>query len=196
MIRGLAGALIVAAVSMTAPMVQADGGAAAATPQDKAKRKEKKPPASAPAKVFTDDDLKKYADERAAKPKGEDGETGQPSADTQVYAASPDASPAAEQDGAGKQVWNDKARGARDKVAEVEARIAALEARIAELRTDRGADGAMDPFRLQTIQVAIQAATAELDAARKDRDAAQAALDALIEDARRQGVPPGWVREP
>jgi hypothetical protein len=175
-------------------VARADDGAAVPKQQEKAKRKEKKP-TPAPAKVFTDDDLKKYAEERAAKAKSEGDDSAQGTADSsQSYASAPE--PDAPAQGDNRQVWADKARQARERVAAIETRMATLEARIAELRNDRGAAGAMDPFRLQTIQGEIQKATEEFEASRKERDQAQAALDAVIEDARREGVPAGWVREP
>jgi predicted nucleic acid-binding Zn-ribbon protein len=54
----------------------------------------------------------------------------------------------------------------------------------------------MDPFRLQTIEAEIAKATAELDEARKELRSAREAQEALREEARRKGVPPGWLDQP
>ena len=192
-----AGAMLAAAPAAVA----ADGGAAAAQPQEKKKKAQKKPaspapvrpsptptPTAAPARTFTDDDLKKYSEERAGAPaEGSSGTVG---------TADEPAGEAADQAHGGRQLWATRAREARENVAEAEAEVVALEQRIADLRNDRGAANAMDPFRLQTIQAEIQKATVALEAARGRVSARRTALDAILEDARRQGVPAGWVREP
>ena len=99
----------------------------------------------------------------------------------------------------GRQHWETRAREARENLAEAQANVAELEQRITDLRTDRGAvsaDNALDPFRLQTLQAEIQKATAQLEAARARARAMRAALEAVLDDARKQSVPAGWVREP
>jgi predicted nucleic acid-binding Zn-ribbon protein len=48
-------------------------------------------------------------------------------------------------------------------------------------------------LRLRAEQQKVQAS---LDAARSELEASRKALENLQEEARRAGVPPGWVREP
>lgn len=173
-----------------------DGPAPAEQPKDKEKQKRagKKPaspaPSPKPARVFTDDDLKRYSEERAAS--GEEASA----ADSAASASAEESTSSGGGDDERRPLWQRRAQEARENVAEAEALVAALEQKITDLRTDRGADNAMDPFRLQTLQAEIQKATAELTAAREQAQSRRAALDALLEDARRQGIPPGWVREP
>jgi hypothetical protein len=192
MTRGLLAGCLSAA--LLAPAAFAADGPAPAAQAEKKKRKERKPasPSPAPPKVFTDDDLKKYSEERAGKA-GEEG--GEQAAGQESSESGSPIRPADEEYG-GRQLWADRARQARDKITEAEERVAGLEARITELRTDRGASNAMDPQRLQTIQAEIQKATEELEATRKELQAAREGLEAVVEEARRQGVPAGWVREP
>jgi hypothetical protein len=196
-------ACVLAAVLLVGPAgsAVADGGAAAdAQAPAKRKRAPKKPasPTASPtpspkaAPAFTDDDLKKYSEERA----GSGGTTS--SAGAESSSGDPGASTASGSDPERDRrvTWETRAREARENVAEAKALVAGLEQKIEALRTDRGAANALDPFRLQTLQAEIQKATAELDAARERVRTMQAALDAVVEDARRQGVPAGWVREP
>jgi hypothetical protein len=179
-----------------APAGSLDGPAPAEQPKDKEtqKRAGKKPaspaPSPKPARVFTDDDLKKYSEERAAS-----GEDASATGSTEPAGAEGSTS-SGDADADRRQQWQRRAREARENVAEAEALVTALEQKITDLRVDRGADNAMDPFRLQTLQAEIQKATAELTAARDQAQSRRAALDAVLEDARRQGIPPGWVREP
>ncbi len=187
----LAGAASAAALDGPAP---AEPPKETEPPKEKQKRAGKKPASPAaspkPARAFTDDDLKKSAEERAAS--GEEGSSSSGAGD----GGAAETSAAEDPDQGRRQLWQTRAREARENLAEAEALVAALEQKITDLRTDRGADNAMDPFRLQTQQAEIQKATAELASARERAQTRRAALEAVIEDARRQGIPPGWVREP
>lgn len=177
-----------------APSVVADGPdpkATAAKDKDKDKDKKAKKPASpAPRKVFTEDDLKKYSDDPEGKPRPKS-----PNAATAAPADDASAVPVEEEYG-GRQVWADRAESARDRIAEAQARISVIEARIAQLRTDRGVEGAMEPFRLQRIEADIRKAMDELEAANKELATARAEQEKLFQDARQRGVPLGWLREP
>jgi hypothetical protein len=196
----LSSAVLLACLWWAAPSVVADGPvpqAAAAKDDDKDKdkdkgkkaKKAKKPASPAPRKVITDEDLKKYSDDPEGKPRPKT--TGADRA-----APADDSAAPVEEEHGGRQVWADRAESARDRIAQAEIRISVLEARIAQLRTDRGADGAMEPFRLQRIEADIRKAMEELEAANKELAAARAEQDKLFEEARRRGVPLGWLREP
>jgi len=52
----------------------------------------------------------------------------------------------------------------------------------------------MDPNREQTRQAEIAKAQAELEAVKAGLETSRQALAALEEDARRKGIPPGWLR--
>lgn len=188
----LSSAVLLASLGWAAPSVVADGPSAqtaAAKAKDKDK-KAKKPASPAPPKVFTEDDLKKYSDDPEGKPRPKS--TG---ADRAAPADDASAVPVEEEHG-GRQVWKDRAESARDRIAEAETRVSVIEARIAQLRTDRGVEGAMEAFRLQRIEADIAKAASELEAANKELADARAEQEKLFEEARRRGVPLGWLREP
>jgi hypothetical protein len=196
LLGGLLSAALLAGLS-PAPAARAEDGPPVAAKDakegDKKKKKEKKPASPAPRRVYTDEDLKDYREGRA-------GQNAQPQSATAPGNETSDApaetaAPAEEEHG-GRQVWADRAMSARERVGNAETRVEQLEARIAALRTDRGAERAMDPFRLQTIEAEIAKATAELDEARKELRSAREAQEALREEARRKGVPPGWLDQP
>jgi hypothetical protein len=148
-----------------------------------------KPAGPARAKAYTDDDLKKYADERAAR-----GESASSSDDTPLVEERPE--PPDAESGESRQVWADRARAQRERIAAAQATLAEIEERIAALRNDREPTRVMEPFRLQAIEGEIRKATEELEAAKKELAEARAALEAVEQDARRRGVPAGWLREP
>jgi hypothetical protein len=52
-----------------------------------------------------------------------------------------------------------------------------------------------DPAQRAVILADRDAATAELERVQQEIVAGNAALAAMLEDARRAGIPPGWVRE-
>lgn len=188
----LSSAVLLASLGWAAPSVVADGPSAqtaAAKAKDKDK-KAKKPASPAPPKVFTEDDLEKYSDDPEGKPRPKS--TG---ADRAAPADDASAVPVEEEHG-GRQVWKDRAESARDRIAEAETRVSVIEARIAQLRTDRGVEGAMEAFRLQRIEADIAKAASELEAANKELADARAEQEKLFEEARRRGVPLGWLREP
>jgi hypothetical protein len=160
----------------------------AAAREDKRK---KKAPASA-GRVYTEEDLRPGSLSADAKPSPAPKATPQP-ATTPAPAPTPDTDDAARE--AQKAVWRGRADQARREIAAAEVEVRGHEARVEELRNDRGTGNAMDPFRLQTLQSDLAAARASLEAARAKVTAARQRLDELEEEARRAGVPPGWLRE-
>ena len=88
-------------------------------------------------------------------------------------------------------------REAREKAIEAaEGQIKAVEQRIGELATDRNpnAGDIMDPDRLKKRDAELRQKADELERAKDALAAARQQLADLDEEARRAGVPPGWVR--
>lgn len=83
-----------------------------------------------------------------------------------------------------KQMWQQRLREARQAVAEARARYETASRDYKRMR--HGHRGRGEP-RAE--------ARAEIEAARKELEAAEQRLEALPEEARRAGVPPGWLRE-
>ena len=90
--------------------------------------------------------------------------------------------------------WRRIAPERRDALARVEARVAELRTKIAGLQNDLGPTNLGDPYREQTLRAQAGEARTELERAEAELVRARAAVDALEDDARREGALPGWVR--
>jgi hypothetical protein len=90
--------------------------------------------------------------------------------------------------------WRGRATALRDAISSAEKSIPEIEDRIAGLRNDRNPTNLMDPNREQTRQAEIAKAQAELEAVKAGLETSRQALAALEEEARRKGIPPGWLR--
>jgi hypothetical protein len=130
-------------------------------------------------KVYTNDDL--TAEHSAAPPPAS-------------AATAPAASPAPTMDPA--QRWRRDAKARRDAITRAEAKVAAIQARLDAMRLDLNPTNVGDPNRLQTLEADKATAQAELDAAKDELAKARQAQEDLEEEARKSGVPPGWLREP
>jgi hypothetical protein len=167
--------------------------AAAQAKDDKKGKKEPKPASPAPRKVFTEEDLKKYSDDPEGKKAKDSAAQAAPAADpAKPEELIPD--PALEH--GGRVLWANRASDARDRIAEAEGNIANLENKITGLRNDMAPGREMEPFRLQGLQAEITKAMEELEGARKELATARTAQEELFREARLQGVPVGWLREP
>jgi hypothetical protein len=91
--------------------------------------------------------------------------------------------------------WRGRAKGLRDAVSSGEKTVMDLEGRIAELRNDRSPTNLMDPNREQTRQAEITKAQAALESAKAALEISRQGLADLEEEARRKGIPPGWLLE-
>jgi hypothetical protein len=89
--------------------------------------------------------------------------------------------------------WRGRATALRDAIIGAEKSIPEIEDRIAGLRNDRNPTNLMDPNREQNRQAAITKAQAELESAKAALEASRQALANLEEEARRKGIPPGWL---
>lgn len=88
--------------------------------------------------------------------------------------------------------WRARMTTAREAVARDRVFAAALDSRIAALTSDIA--GRDDPEQRAQLMVARQQAVEELDRLRKQIDAGVLAIAAIEDEARRAGVPPGWIR--
>ncbi|HEY2940869.1 MAG TPA: hypothetical protein VGN09_00410 [Vicinamibacteria bacterium] len=90
--------------------------------------------------------------------------------------------------------WRGRTTQLREAAAEADSKVKELEARIAALRNDMSPTNVQDPNRLQSRDRELREAMDSLDATRTAAETARKALADLEEEARRAGVPPGWVR--
>jgi chromosome segregation ATPase len=90
--------------------------------------------------------------------------------------------------------WRGRATALRDAITGAEKSIPEIEDRIAGLRNDRNPTNLMDPNREQNRQAEIAKAQADLESVRAGLERSRQALADLEEEARRKGIPSGWLR--
>jgi hypothetical protein len=102
------------------------------------------------------------------------------------FATEPGAAPAASaasDEAAERQRWHQRAVEARQRVSDAEAKLADAEAAVTHMRARRYPRGE-----------AAAAREADVESAKKELADAQKAQADLEDEARRAGVPPGWIR--
>ena len=160
--------------------------------QERARRAKEKEKGEKRAKVFTDSDLPssasgdKPADAGAAPPEAEPSvpPSERPSANE------PDQSPEA--------LWRGRAAQARQGLQAAQQAIASAEADVDRIKQDlnpMSTTFSQDPNVLQRRQGELTQAQARAEMARQGLVSAQKAYEDFLEQARRENVPPGWVRE-
>ena len=148
----------------------------------------------APAKTYTNDDLKQVTPPSgtAAKPGDEQAKPG----DSKPLAAKPEpekvdstkpAEPAKDE-----SYWRGKITAAREEVRRNEAFKEALQTRINALTADFAARD--DPYQRAKVSDDRQKALAELSRVSSEIDKTTKLIADIEEEARRAGVPPGWLR--
>lgn len=100
-----------------------------------------------------------------------------------------DAPPAAAKDQA---YWSNRMKTARDQMARTQIFMDSLQTRINSLTTDFV--NRDDPAQRAKIETDRQQALAELERVKKELTDQQKAITAIEEEARRAGVPAGWLR--
>jgi hypothetical protein len=171
---------------------------------DLAKKEEERRKATAgPSKVYTNEDLKKYP----TPPPTPAPTEGQPAANAGAAPAvpppgdpnAPDASkpadpskPAAQEDKKDEAYWKGLITSARTKLERDESYLEALQSRINALTNDFYSRD--DPAQRAVIETQRNKALNELERLKKDVSDGKANIVKIQEDARKEGVPPGWLR--
>jgi len=94
------------------------------------------------------------------------------------------------------QRWRRDARNARDGIDRAEKNVNLLQAKVTAMLQDMSPSNLGDPNRLQNLERDKAAALADLETAKDELAKARQVLADLEEQARKAGVPPGWLREP
>jgi hypothetical protein len=166
-------------------MVAAVSLATADADKPKKKAKPRPTPTPSPEKVYTNEDLQKSTGRKGGVLIG-------PSP-----AATASATPVDDTETASKErEWRARAAKLREAVKAAETKVASARARLAALEADLSPTNLMDPTRLQTLAAERAKAREDLAAAEAAQADARKAVEDLEEEARRKGVPPGWLREP
>jgi hypothetical protein len=163
--------------------------------QEKKKKKSGKPPAT--VKVYTDDDLKKARESESGAvtvlPENGNLEAAPAASSADDEVVSGEGRPVGGRK-RNEEYWRNRTTQLREAAQEADNKVKELEARIAELRNDMSPTNVQDPNRLQSRDRELREAMDSLDATRSAAETARKALADLEEEARRAGVPPGWVR--
>ena len=168
---------------------QTDLGAAAAK-----ERERRKALAASPSPAFTNDDLasEKQAAKEAAKEGGKPGEKPKPKpqpAPTPLPTATSDDSAQRRAQEAG---WRARAQRARQVVDQTAARVTTLEQQVARVAGETMAS--TDTNQILRLRAQREALENQLKDAREASRIAVEQLANVEEEARRAGVPPGWIR--
>jgi hypothetical protein len=158
-----------------------------------------------PAKVYTNKDLKPVpspsnapaastpdakTDEKAAQEKDDPAKPGEKEKTDKNDKA--DAVPPAKEPVKDQAYWAGRLKAAQEQLARDETYAAAMQSRINALTTDFV--NRDDPAQKRTIEQDRLKAIAEMDRLKQAIANDKKALDSLLEEARRAGVPPGWLR--
>jgi len=169
--------------------------ASAQTLGDIAKKEEtRRKQVKAPSKVYTNDDLRGEGGTATPPPATEASSpnAGQPAAPA-AGAQAKDADKGATEDPKKTEAyWKDRLATARGDLDRAKTFADALQSRINALTTDFAARS--DPAQRAQIGNDRQKALAELDRVKKEIEAHTKAIAGIQEEARKAGVPPGWVR--
>ena len=142
-------------------------------------------------KVITTKDLPESARKPASAPSSTPAE-GAPAATEQKTAAAPAAAKPAESSSKDEKYWRDRLAQAQEALRRNEAFAAALQTRINSLTADFG--GRDDPYQRAKIGEDRQKAIAELGRVKNDIEQSRKQIADIEEEARKAGVPPGWLR--
>jgi len=183
----ISAALVVTCASVAAAQSSAMRPLADVAKAEEARRKE----ASKPAKVLTNSDLKPDISRGIAAPST--ATPGTVSAATPANATPGAPAAAAKPDAAKDQAyWAGRMKDGRDKLQRLQMFADSLQTRINSLTTDF--INRDDPAQRAKLETDRKAALAELERVKKDMTDQTKAIAAIEEEARRAGVPAGWLR--
>jgi hypothetical protein len=171
------------------------------------REEERRKAIASPGRVFTNDNLQAVAPATAAPPSAAPAAASPPAASstgTGAAAGSASSTPtgqgsantaaAGKEDGAkkGEAYWRQRIQQSRDALQRAEIVAAALQSRINALTAD--AVNRDDPAQRSVITADREKALHELERVKKDMQQHAQAVTDTQEEARRAGVPAGWVR--
>jgi hypothetical protein len=151
-----------------------------------------------PAKVYTNDDLKRDGSEGTSAPVPP-APVAQPASGAKTAGASntaatptPDQPATADDSRKGEKYWRDRITSARETLTNDKVLLDALQARVSALTTDFV--NTDDPAQRAVVETNRKTALAQMDRLTKDIDTQTKAIAAIEEEARKASVPPGWLR--
>jgi hypothetical protein len=176
--------LVLAGLLLTASVAQAQ------TLGDVAKQEEVRRKAAKTGKVYTNDNLKADPGSIPPVPAGTGPAASSPSGD---QGAKPEAKPSDSEDPKKtEKYWRERVAQARDGLQRAKTFEEALQSRINALSADFAARD--DPASRSVVATDRQKALAELERVKKEIADFDKQLKDLEDEARKAGVPPGWLR--
>lgn len=157
------------------------------------KEKERRAKVAKPVKVLTEEDGKDAAAKGAGSVTSLGGEASAPS----TSAETPSKGQAPAETEAQRAAWQARATTARAAVTNAEKALTQMERELSTYRSDMtpvSAADAQDPMRLQKREVRIVEMNKRIEAQKTAIADAKKALVAFEQEARRRGVPAGWLR--
>jgi hypothetical protein len=184
-------------------MLASGASSAAQSLADVARKEEaRRKKVAEPAKVYTNKDLKPVpSPSNAPAASTPDGKTDEKAAPEKDDAAKPAdkndkadaaAAPAKAEPAKDQAYWAGRLKASHEQLARDETYAAAMQSRINALTTDFV--NRDDPAQKRMIEQDRLKAIAEMDRLKQAIANDKKALDSLLEEARRAGVPPGWLR--
>ena len=153
------------------------------------KEQERRKGTKPPVKVFTNEDLKNGGQPAAEKTPAAPPHAQQAQPESKKSDAKEGAHPAG---GQTEDVWRTRMTRARDELRRNEVFATALQSRINALTADFAARD--DPYQRAQLADDRQKALAELDRVRTEVENSKKQIADIEEEARKAGVPPGWLR--
>ncbi|HEX5480495.1 MAG TPA: hypothetical protein VFY79_12325 [Dehalococcoidia bacterium] len=182
---------------VTAALIALAVPVCAQTLGDVAKKEQARRKGDKPAKVYTNHDLKPPQDaptpaEAAAAAAAQTaGSTDAPASADKDQKAGADKDKAAGS-GQGEDYWHQRMAQARESLRQNQVFLEALQSRVNALTTDFGARD--DPAQRAKVADDRQKALSEMDRVKGEIDRVTKQIADIEEEARRAGVPPGWLR--
>jgi hypothetical protein len=185
----ISAALVVTCASVAAAQSSGTRPLADVAKAEEARRKD----TSKPAKVITNSDLKPDISRGVAAPSTTTPATGSPTTPANATPGAPAAAAKPDAGGAKDQAyWAGRMKDGRDKLQRLQMFADSLQTRINSLTTDF--INRDDPAQKAKLETDRKAALAELERVKKDMTDQTKAIAAIEEEARRAGVPAGWLR--
>lgn len=147
-----------------------------------------------PAKIYTNSTLRPDISKGVAAAPTPASPTGKPANATpsNTTPGAPGAAPAPAGGVQDQAYWSGRIKGARDAMRRTQIFADALQSRINALMTDFV--NRDDPAQKAKLEADRKTALAELERVKKELDTQTKAIAAIEEEARRAGVPAGWLR--
>jgi hypothetical protein len=123
-------------------------------------------------------------------PPPDDDDAPKPTAVASSVAPAPE--PAAAESVVDEQGWRERMRAARQTLDSDQQLAEGMQSRASALQTD--VTNRDDPAQQAALRTQLQRALVELDRLKKQIEIDKKAIEKVQDDARRKGVPPGWVR--